>query len=259
MLTHLVQRPARLPSTTKTEDGINGYPDWPSPVFDCGPKVPLVVGVTRCHNFPSPPGYSRGPRNGRGRLLLHGPRVGIRQKPAPRIGIQQQVKPKPGVDQRSASLRSQTPVVQYLPLRRALTNNVRIRCTWRCQAGAPGDARRTWRFPRCTWGFTGAPGIRLFETGRTCHSQGAPVDCRCTSITPDAPVKIAGAPGDDRCALGMPGAPGIRVFETGRTCHSQGAPVDRRWISITPGASLEYQWHPGRRQGLGLWVSAASQ
>jgi hypothetical protein len=36
-----------------------------------------------------------------------------------------------------------TPVVQYLPLRRALTNNVRIRCTWRCQAhlampGAPG-------------------------------------------------------------------------------------------------------------------------
>jgi hypothetical protein len=37
-----------------------------------------------------------------------------------------------------------TPVGQYLPLRRALTNNVRIRCTWRCQArlampGAPGD------------------------------------------------------------------------------------------------------------------------
>jgi hypothetical protein len=123
------------------------------------------------------------------------------------------------------------PVVQYLPLRRALTNNVRIRCTWR----SPG-----------------APGIRLLETGRTCHSQGAPVDCRCTSITPGAPVKIAGAPGDARCALGMPGAPGIRAFETGRTCHSQGAPVDRRWISITPGASLEYQGHHGRRQGLGL-------
>ena len=146
-----------------------------------------------------------------------------------------------------------SPVVQYLPLRRALTNNVRIRCTWRCQAHlVTGDARCTWRSP-------GAPGIRLFETGRTCHSQGAPVDCRCTSITPGAPVKIAGAPGDARCALGMPGAPGIRAFETGRTCHSQGAPVDRGWISITTGASLEYQGHHGRRQGLGLWISAASQ
>jgi hypothetical protein len=110
---------------------------------------------------------------------------------------------------------------------------------------------------RCTWGF---PGIRLFETGRTYHSQGAPVDCRCTSITPDAPVKIAGAPGDARCALGMTGAPGIRVFETGRICHSQGAPVDRRWISITPGASLEYQGHPGRRQGRSrAWVSGSLQ
>jgi hypothetical protein len=85
------------------------------------------------------------------------------------------------------------------------------------------------------------------------------VDCRCTSITPGAPVKIAGAPGDARCALGMPGAPGIRVFDTGRTCHSQGAPVDRRWTSITPGASLEYQEHPGRREGLDLWISAAAQ
>jgi hypothetical protein len=54
--------------------------------------------------------------------------------------------------------------------------------------------------------------------------QGAPaiprvhpsVDCRCTSITPGAPVKIAGAPGDARCAHRLPGAPGIRVFETGR-------------------------------------------
>ena len=122
----------------------------------------------------------------------------------------------------------------------------------RCACGGVGT-------PRCTWRSPGAPGIRLFKTGRTCHSQGAPVDCRCTSITPGAPVKIAGAPGDARCALGMPGAPGIRAFETGRTCHSQGAPVDRGWISITTGASLEYQGHHGRRQGLGLWISAASQ
>jgi hypothetical protein len=40
-----------------------------------------------------------------------------------------------GFAQRLASLAGiGTPVVQYLPLRRALTNNVRIRCTWRCQA-----------------------------------------------------------------------------------------------------------------------------
>jgi hypothetical protein len=48
------------------------------------------------------------------------------------------------------------PVVQYLPLRRALTNNVRIRCTWRCQAhlempGAPGDYQVHLEIPRCTW------------------------------------------------------------------------------------------------------------
>jgi hypothetical protein len=138
---------------------------------------------------------------------------------------------------------ARTPVVQYLPLRRALTNNVRIRCTWRCQAhlampDAPGD-----------------PQVRLFETGRTCHSQGAPVDCRCTSITPGAPVKIAGAPGDARCALGMTGAPGIRAFKTGRTCHSEGAHVDRRWISITTGASLEYT--RGTMGGGRAWVSGS--
>jgi hypothetical protein len=90
------------------------------------------------------------------------------------------------------------------------------------------------------------------------------VNCRCTSITPGAPVKIAGAPGDGRCALALEcqvHLPGIRVFETGRTCHSQGAPVDRRWTSITPGASFEYQGHPGRRQGLGLdlWISLRSR
>jgi hypothetical protein len=59
---------------------------------------------------------------------------------------------------------ARTPVVQYLPLRRALTNNVRIRCTWRCQAhlampDAPGDPQVHLEIPRCAYLKQGAPAI----------------------------------------------------------------------------------------------------
>jgi hypothetical protein len=59
--------------------------------------------------------------------------------------------------------------------------------------------------------------------------------------------------------LEMPGAPFECQVHLSFAYLKQGAPVDRRWTSVTPGASFEYQGHPGRRQGLDLWISAAAQ
>jgi hypothetical protein len=90
-------------------------------------------------------------------------------------------------------------VVQYLPLRRALTNNVRIRCTWRCQAhlampGAPGDPQVHLEMHRRTWQ------VRFFEK----------------STTP-------GAPGNLQVHLGVPTPPQAHLLrlrsESRRACR----------------------------------------
>jgi hypothetical protein len=72
-----------------------------------------------------------------------------------------------------------SPVVQYLPLRRALTNNVRIRCTWRGQAhlampDAPGE-------------FPGAPGDSQVHLASAYLKQGAPAIPRVHLLTAGAP------------------------------------------------------------------------
>jgi hypothetical protein len=116
------------------------------------------------------------------------------------------------------------PMVQYLPLRRALTNNVRIRCTWRCQAhlampGTPGDFQVHLSSAYLKQGAPAIPRVHLWTAGLQVHLDNARCareNCRSTYMEmPGAPLECQVHLASAYLKQGAPAIPKAHLWTAG--------------------------------------------